>query len=289
MAKPPIRILPILLGAIALMITVKVGALWHDIALTAGTQAAAQTQQPAANAPAANAPAANPPPANAPAASAAPANPAVPPPPAANPATAPQQAAQTPAANAPAANAPAANAPAGSATTPSTAGQPTAAPAPGAPADATTAQTPDSAPAVDPFNYTDQEVTVLQQLSKRRTELDARARQLDEREALVAAAEQRMDQKMAELKAMQSTLQDLLKQRSAAEEAQLLSLVKIYENMKPQAAAGVFEELDMDILLEVVSRMKERKVAPILALMTPTRAKELTFELAQRQQLPVAP
>ena len=88
---------------------------------------------------------------------------------------------------------------------------------------------------------------------------------------------------------MQSTLQDLLKQRSAAEEAQLQSLVKIYENMKPKAAAGVFEELDMDILLEVVGRMKERKVAPILAMMTPTKAKEVTFELAQRQQLPVAP
>jgi flagellar motility protein MotE (MotC chaperone) len=98
-----------------------------------------------------------------------------------------------------------------------------------------------------------------------------------------------MDQKMAELKAMQSTLQDLLKQRSAAEESQLQSLVKIYENMKPKAAAGVFEELDMDILLEVVARMKERKVAPILAMMTPTKAKEVTFELAQRQQLPVAP
>jgi flagellar motility protein MotE (MotC chaperone) len=146
-----------------------------------------------------------------------------------------------------------------------------------------------SAGGTDPFNYTDQEVTVLQQLSKRRTELDARARAMDEREALVTAAEQRMDQKMAELKAMQSTLQDLLKQRSAAEETQLQSLVKIYENMKPKAAAGVFEELDMDILLEVVSRMKERKVAPILALMTPTRAKELTFELAQKDQLPVAP
>jgi len=143
--------------------------------------------------------------------------------------------------------------------------------------------------AIDPFNYTDEEVDVLQQLSKRRAELDAKARELDEREALVTAAEQRMDQKMAELKAMQSTLQDLLKKRSDAEETQLQSLVKIYENMKPKAAAGVFEELDMDILLEVVARMKERKVAPILAMMTPTKAKELTFELAQRQQLPVAP
>jgi flagellar motility protein MotE (MotC chaperone) len=47
--------------------------------------------------------------------------------------------------------------------------------------------------------------------------------------------------------------------------------------------------LDMDVLLDVVSRMKERKVAPIMALMTPTRAKELTVELAQQRQLPMTP
>lgn len=139
----------------------------------------------------------------------------------------------------------------------------------------------------DPFNYTDEEVDVLQQLAKRRAELDQRARQLDEREALVKAAEQRMDQKMAELKALQATVQDLLKQRNAADEQQLQSLVKIYENMKPKAAAQIFEEMDMDVLLDVVARMNERKVAPILALVSPTRAKELTFELAQRRQMPI--
>ena len=139
----------------------------------------------------------------------------------------------------------------------------------------------------DPFNYTDEEVDVLQQLAKRRTELDERARQLDEREALIKAAEQRMDQKMAELKALQATVQDLLKQRNTADEAQLQSLVKIYENMKPKAAAAIFEEMDMDVLLDVVSRMNERKVSPILALVSPTRAKELTYELAERRQMPI--
>ncbi|TXH38044.1 MAG: hypothetical protein E6Q98_04225 [Rhodospirillaceae bacterium] len=139
----------------------------------------------------------------------------------------------------------------------------------------------------DPFNYTDEEVDVLQQLAKRRQELDQRARQLDEREALVKAAEQRMEQKMAELRALQATVEELLKKRNAADEKQLASLVKIYENMKPQAAAQVFEEMDMDVLLDVVSRMKERKVAPILAQVSPTRAKELTYELMQRRQLPI--
>ncbi len=51
--------------------------------------------------------------------------------------------------------------------------------------------------------------------------LELKSRQLDEREAMVAAAEQRMDQKMAELKALQSTVEDLLKKRSDEEEQRL--------------------------------------------------------------------
>src|SRR3569623_1465300 len=102
MAKSPIRILPDLLGAMALMITVKVGVLWHDVAVTAGTEALAQTQpsQPPAPAqanpvakppattppaqPASNAPQTTPPPAAAPQTAQAPATPA------AQPATAAQ-------------------------------------------------------------------------------------------------------------------------------------------------------------------------------------------------------
>ena len=260
MAKFRIRLLPALMGAMALLLTVKLGGLWLDLSVSVGSETEAQTQQQ-------------------PAAAQEPAQPA--------PST--QTAAQpaAPATTEPAAQQPAAQQPADPA---KPAGEQPATPdAEAAPAEGASKPAPDSEAAIDPFNYTDEEVDVLQQLSKRRIELDAKARQLDERETLVTAAEPRMDQKMAELKAMQSTLQDLLKQRSAAEETQLQSLVKIYENMKPKAAAGVFEELDMDILLEVVARMKERKIAPILALMTPTKAKELTFELAQRQQLPVAP
>jgi flagellar motility protein MotE (MotC chaperone) len=139
----------------------------------------------------------------------------------------------------------------------------------------------------DPFDYTDEEVDVLQQLAKRREELELRARQLDEREALIQAAEQRMDQKMGELKALQAMVEELLKKRSDEQEAELKSLVKMYENMKPKDAAQVFEEMDMDVLLDVVERMNERKAAPILALVTPTRAKEITFELASRKELPL--
>jgi flagellar motility protein MotE (MotC chaperone) len=156
-----------------------------------------------------------------------------------------------------------------------------------APASEATAS--EAAPARDPLEYTDEEVEVLQQLAKRRQELELKSRQLDEREAMVAAAEQRMEQKMAELRALQSTVEELLKKRSNEEEERLQMLVATYEKMKPKEAAQVFEEMDMDLLVDLVSRMKTARAAPILALVSPTKVKELTFELAQQKALPLVP
>ena len=44
--------------------------------------------------------------------------------------------------------------------------------------------------------------------------------------------------------------------------------------------------MDMDILLLVAERMKERKLAPVMAQMTPERAKEMTVQLSRARQLP---
>jgi flagellar motility protein MotE (MotC chaperone) len=243
------RLLPILMFALAGTVTVKIGAVWDAIEVSVGRESLAQAQ-PAAEA-------------------------------AAETQADPAAATQAEPAMALEAAAPSPPEPATSPAAPSAseAGQPIS--------DDAMADTADGKPVADPFDFTDEEVDVLQQLAKRREELDLRARQLDQRETLIQAAEQRMEQKMAELRALQAMVEDLLRVRGEQEEAELKSLVKVYENMKPKAAARVFEEMDMDVLLDVVDRMNERKIAPILALVTPTRAKEITFELAQRRQLPV--
>ncbi|MDY0882661.1 MotE family protein [Dongia soli] len=265
--SPRLRLMPLVMVALLATISVKVSHLWNGIAISIGKESQAQAQpatQQAGNQPA-NQQQAQPPSQQ----------PSSPPANAAQAGQAPTQTAQIqPQPNAAAAQEGA---------------RQQGSPQPGADGQMTDLLAAEAKRKIarDPFNYTDEEVDVLQQLAKRRQELDQRARQLDEREALVKAAEQRMEQKMAELRALQTTVEELLKKRDAADEQQLASLVKIYENMKPQAAAQVFEEMDMDVLLDVVSRMKERKVAPILALVSPTRAKELTYELTQRRQLPI--
>jgi flagellar motility protein MotE (MotC chaperone) len=131
----------------------------------------------------------------------------------------------------------------------------------------------------------DAEFATLQELAKRREELDRRERALDTRAGVLEAGEKRLDEKLAELKDLQSKIQGLLKQYDDQEKADVNSLVKIYENMKPKDAAPIFEKLDMDVLLSVIEGMKERKVAPILAKMDPAKAKQITDELAQRHQM----
>ena len=139
----------------------------------------------------------------------------------------------------------------------------------------------------DIFEMTDEELVLLQSLSQRREELEQRAREIDEREVLLKAAEQRIEQRIGELERLQASIEALLVEHDEQTEAQIKSLVKIYESMKPKDAARIFEELDLDVLLEVIGRMKERKTAPILAKMNPQRAKTVTLELAQRRELPI--
>ena len=140
----------------------------------------------------------------------------------------------------------------------------------------------------DPFDMSDEEIELLQRLSDRRQEIEQREREIQQRAALLEAAEKRVEQKIDELSDLQATIQNLLVSHDEQEEAQMRSLVKIYENMKPKEAARIFEQLDMVVLLEVIDRMKERKAAPILAKMNPAKAKAVTLELAQRRELPIA-
>ena len=131
----------------------------------------------------------------------------------------------------------------------------------------------------DPFSMTDEEIDLLQALAERRRELDLRARQLEQREILLRAVEQRIEEKAGGLRV-------LLKQQEEQTDDQYKSLVKIYESMKPKDAARIFEEMDLAVLMPVVERMKERKTAPILAKMNPVKATAIITQLAQRRKAP---
>ena len=158
-------------------------------------------------------------------------------------------------------------------------------PSPMPPLDEEQAAAPDTAEA-DAARLSPAEIEVLQQLAERRSQLVSREREIADRSVLLEAAEARIDQKVTELKELRATLEGLVSAFEAQEDTKIRSLVKIYETMKPRDAARIFEELEMDTLLLVADRMKDRSLAPIMANLNPAKAKEVTVELARLRQLP---
>lgn len=130
---------------------------------------------------------------------------------------------------------------------------------------------------------------LLRDLSKRREGLDKREKELAQREAVLNAAQKQIDAKMAEMAKLKTQLETLLGQQTEQDASQTKSLVKIYEGMKPKDAAAIFNQLEMDLLVNVVSNMSELRASPILAQMETAKARDLTMRLAALKKLPEAP
>lgn len=126
---------------------------------------------------------------------------------------------------------------------------------------------------------------VFEDLKKRRKVIEKSERELMAREALLKAAENELEQKYNELTQLRNKLEEMIDDQSEEEKKRVARLVKIYEGMKPKQAAQIFDTLDLDILVEVVSKMSERKLSPILASMNPERAKTVTIMLAEHNTL----
>jgi len=135
------------------------------------------------------------------------------------------------------------------------------------------------------------ERAILERLGERRQELDARARELEIRENLVKSAERQLDGRVNQLKGMEQQIGGAANKKEEEEAARLKGLVTMYENMKPKDAAKIFDRLEMPILITVVSQIKPRIMADIMAQMQPDVAERLTVELANRAAglTPVAP
>ncbi|NOZ32217.1 MAG: hypothetical protein GXP01_03895 [Alphaproteobacteria bacterium] len=126
----------------------------------------------------------------------------------------------------------------------------------------------------------DTEQILLQRLASRRTQLDALQEELDLRAAVVAAAENRLEIRFGELQALEAQVAALVATKKEQDSAEFLALIAMYETMKPTQAATIFNRLGLPILYRVASAMNPRKMAPVLAKMSPDRAEALTIRMA---------
>ena len=128
------------------------------------------------------------------------------------------------------------------------------------------------------------ELKIIQSLSQRRSQLDARDQDFATTLPLMVAAEQKLDAKVQALEALKAEMKQMLGQVDEREKAEIDRLVQVYSAMRPKEAAHVMATLEDRVRLPVAAAMRPRTLAAIMAQMTPPQARELTEKLAARFQ-----
>lgn len=126
------------------------------------------------------------------------------------------------------------------------------------------------------------ELQFLQSLGVRRSQIETLEKNVDAQQALLLAAEGKVDAKIATLRGLIADMQKLLGEADAKQKEDTARLVKIYEGMKPDAAAQALTVMNDDVRLDIAAGMKERNLSAILNRMQPAAARTLTEKLAQR-------
>ncbi len=152
-------------------------------------------------------------------------------------------------------------------------------------------EAPEGLPSEDPqlrqgrvFSAT--EVQVLLDLDQHRIEMERREQALQLREKLVDLMEQRLNGRVAELKALQAELETLLGNMSGKDDKELDQLAMMYGNMKPAAAAGVLNRLDNTIVLDVLVRMPAKKSGKLMEVLDPAKTRVISEMMAARTSPP---
>jgi flagellar motility protein MotE (MotC chaperone) len=138
---------------------------------------------------------------------------------------------------------------------------------------------------VDTSGSSRSELAILERLAKRRDELGKREQEIEMRDALLKAAEKRLQERVDELKKLENSIRLASRKRDEQQQEDLGKLVAMYESMKAKQAARIFEVLEQDVLLDIVKIMKPRKVAAIMGQMNANAAGALSLSIAKGKSL----
>lgn len=124
---------------------------------------------------------------------------------------------------------------------------------------------------------------LVNSLIARREEIEARASELEQRLALIEAAEARLQERYDALAELEQKIGSTADEKEAGDSAQMRGIIAMYEAMRPADAANIFNNLEKSVLLRVGRGMNPRKLGPIMAKMLPQKAQDLTTMLAKNE------
>ena len=90
--------------------------------------------------------------------------------------------------------------------------------------------------------------------------------------------------RIAELKKVQTVLEQLVSTEQSQRRKRLQQLVKVLSNMRPPSAAAVVEKLDDQMAVEIFDLMQSRMAGKVMGNLKPEQAARISELLARRKE-----
>ena len=123
---------------------------------------------------------------------------------------------------------------------------------------------------------------LLAAIQRREAQLAEREAYIDRRMQTLAVAEQRVQEQMAALTDAEEKLAATLALADSATEQDVSRLTEVYQRMKPDEAAGIFETMDIQFAAGFFSRMRPESSAAIMAHLPAELAYSISVVMAGR-------
>lgn len=135
-----------------------------------------------------------------------------------------------------------------------------------------------SMPIAEESATSNQDMKALQQA---RAQIAIKEKQLNEHLDALNKADERVKKRIKELENLESSIQDLLEQEKAIKNKKIKRLTAVYAAMKPDKAAAVISQMELITVVNMFSKMDEKKVGKILSFLRPKQAMMISQALTQ--------
>ncbi len=118
-------------------------------------------------------------------------------------------------------------------------------------------------------------------MTRRNNELNEREERLREEESNLEKLKLEIEERLRAVETANAKLNEILENMRKLDQKQISDLAKVYENMPPEEGAKRITEVEPELAVRILKKMKSRKSGRMLAFVAPDRAAILSEGFGQ--------
>ncbi len=129
-------------------------------------------------------------------------------------------------------------------------------------------------------DWTSEQLSFFNKLEERKQQLDAKEKDLQKLDEELQEQKLALEKRLLDLQDVRTKISNRLDEKVKVDQEKVDKLVEFYSNMKPVNAAKVFEDIDEDLAVEILNKMKKKSAADIMNLLKTDKAQKLSEKFA---------